>query len=191
MLQHMLVERFGLKFHKEQKEVRGYRLVVAKNGPKIKESAPEPPKNASTRDAQPAQTVSNGISSDGFPEVHAKWLSAPIQRLVAYPAFTLRLPVVDATGLNGTYNLSLSWILDPTLGDQWGPRISTALEDQLGLRLEAAKIMNTVVVVDHAERVPTANSAAARRSGRCRRSVRRRRRRVCWYPVSPPEMAPS
>src|SRR5947209_6426894 len=45
MLQNMLVERFGLKFHRDQQQVQGFELSIAKGGPKFQESAPEPPKD--------------------------------------------------------------------------------------------------------------------------------------------------
>ena len=53
MLQNTLVERFDLKFHRDQKEVQGYELVVAKSGPKLHESNPEPPKDAAAEVLRP------------------------------------------------------------------------------------------------------------------------------------------
>jgi uncharacterized protein (TIGR03435 family) len=122
MLQNLLIERFGLKFHQEQKEVQGYQLVVAKNGPKFRESAPEPPKDASNPEAPAPRPAAPTLGSDGFPTVvpgvssltiiadHARgqWVRAPIQRLAANVERQLGAPVIDATGLKGQYDLSLA-----------------------------------------------------------------------------------
>jgi uncharacterized protein (TIGR03435 family) len=72
----------------------------------------------------------------------------------------LGLPVVDATHLTGRYDFVLHWVAEgpgyPT-GDQAGPTIFTALEDQLGLRLRKGKARVNVLVVDRLEKTPTEN----------------------------------
>ncbi len=68
----------------------------------------------------------------------------------------LNLPVTDATGLNGKYDISLSW--DPREGpDSSGPTIFTALQEQLGLKLESKKAMVETIIIDHIEKTPTEN----------------------------------
>jgi uncharacterized protein (TIGR03435 family) len=166
MFQNMLVERFGLKFHRNQKEVQGYELTIAKNGPKFKESGPEPPKDAAPPVPQPPS-----LGPDGFPlaipgisgvsitrnRARGQWLRAKMERLVRDLDNQVGKPVVDATGLKGTYDLSLYWVPDSMRPDAGEPTIFGALQDQLGLKLESKKVMIPVVVVDHAEKVPTAN----------------------------------
>jgi uncharacterized protein (TIGR03435 family) len=163
--QDMLAERFGLKVHRESKEVQGYELTVAKNGPKFKPSTSEPPAGPPPAPQPPT------LGADGFPVVsprmtgvnimrnraRGQWLRARIERLVRNVDSAVGKPVVDATGLNGIYDLSLYWVVDPMQPDAGGPTLFGALQDQLGLKLEAKKVMLPVVVVDHAERVPTEN----------------------------------
>jgi uncharacterized protein (TIGR03435 family) len=173
MFQHMLVERFGLKFHRDQKEVQGYNLVVGKTGPKFKECGPEPPKDGAAPDSpqpRPGMPLSRG--PDGFPvpfpgrsgvytsgsRARGQWLRASIERLATDLSSSIGKPVINATGLNGKYDLYLYWVADnPMRPDTGGPAIFAALQDQLGLKLEARKVTVPVVVVDHAERVPTEN----------------------------------
>jgi len=68
-------------------------------------------------------------------------------------------PVTDATTLKGTYDVTLSWAADSavTTASDPAPDLFAALEQQLGLRLEASKTTIEVVVVDHVEKVPTEN----------------------------------
>jgi uncharacterized protein (TIGR03435 family) len=89
------------------------------------------------------------------------------------PIFALQLggPVKDATGLNGRYDLSLSWYQEITtelkarleaMGEtvttgEGGPTFRQAVKDQLGLKLEVNKGMVPVMVIDHADKVPLAN----------------------------------
>jgi uncharacterized protein (TIGR03435 family) len=166
MFQNMLAERFGLKVHHDQKEVQGYELTVAKNGPKFKESAPEP-----STDAPPPVPRPPSLGPDGFPvaipgingvsitgnRARGQWLRSKMERLVRELDNHIGRPVVDDTGLKGTYDLSLYWVPD-AMGPNGGePTIFGALQDQLGLKLESKKIMIPVVVVDHAEKVPVEN----------------------------------
>jgi uncharacterized protein (TIGR03435 family) len=169
MFQNMLVERFGLKFHREQKEVQGYELTVGKSGPKFKESGPEAPKDSAGTPPSPGTRPSLG--ADGFPvlvpgisgvavtgnRARGQWMRAPLDRLVRELDNSLGKPVVDATGLTAKYDLSLYWVPDQMRPDAGGPTLSGALQDQLGLRLEGKKVTIPIVVIDHAERVPTEN----------------------------------
>jgi uncharacterized protein (TIGR03435 family) len=69
MLQNMLVERFGLKFHCDQQQVQGYELLLAKNSPKFKEAAPEPPKDPAAvppPPLTPAQLRPTARAGSGF-----------------------------------------------------------------------------------------------------------------------------
>jgi uncharacterized protein (TIGR03435 family) len=170
MLQNMLIERFGLKFHHGEKEVQGYELVLAKGGPKFKE-LPELPKDAapSPQPSQSAQPPTWG--PDGYPVFAAgvqawsggghraggQWPHMSIGRFATALGNRLGAPVTDATHLSGTYDFSLRYDPNPDQPDADGPTIFSALQDQLGLKLESKKVTVPIIIVDHAERVPTEN----------------------------------
>jgi uncharacterized protein (TIGR03435 family) len=154
MLRTLLTERFKLGFHREEKVFSIYELKVAKNGPKLKVStAPpdDPPALISTvypqRIVMPARNVT---MSD---------LARLMQRAI------LDRPVVDKTGLTGRYDFDLEWAPDET---QFGGEVPaapteaqaaplfSAIQQQLGLRLEATRGPVQALVVDKAER-PSAN----------------------------------
>lgn len=137
MLQNLLADRFKLNLHRESREVPIYALVVAKSGPKLRESAPG---------AQGSIGMSQGhLSGKGVP------IAALADRLSG-PVFQLGRPVLDRTGIAGLYDFSLDWTPDDST-----PSVFTALQEQLGLRLEAQKGPVEVLVVDSMERKPTAN----------------------------------
>jgi uncharacterized protein (TIGR03435 family) len=154
MLRSLLADRFKLTFHREQKEFSIYELEVAKGGPKLKPStAPpdDPPQLISTvypqRMVLPARNVT---MSD---------LTSLMQRAM------LDRPVVDKTGLTGKYDFDLEWAPDETQfggevptapTDAPSPPLFTAIQQQLGLRLEATRGPIEALVVDTAER-PSAN----------------------------------
>jgi uncharacterized protein (TIGR03435 family) len=72
-------------------------------------------------------------------------------------SFQLRHPVIDATGLTGNYDIALFWDLRGTSDPDAGPTLEAAVQSQLGLKLEQKKGPVDIVVVDHAEKVPTEN----------------------------------
>jgi uncharacterized protein (TIGR03435 family) len=135
MFRQLLEERMGLKYHMEKRELPVYDLVIAKHGPKLKVSA--------------ADEQSTSKSSPG-------WLSAqrtPANGLAGILSGIVGREVNDKTGLTGLYDIELNWQWndDPGSGDT-GPSIFTALQEQLGLKLEPAKAPVDVVVIDHLER---------------------------------------
>ena len=146
MLQGLLAERFKLKFHREEKVVSGYALVVAPGGPKMRR-VEGPPRGAVMTGSITAQSL-------------------PIAQIAAGMG-DLGGPVRDMTGLSGNYEFNLTWTPEDKLlagaddtstapGDR-PPSIFTALQEQLGLRLEPRKFPIQTVVVDRVERVPTEN----------------------------------
>ena len=143
MLQNLLADRFKLKVHREAKEVPVYALVAAKNGPKLAESAPG---------IQGSIGMSNGhLSGKGVP------LAALADRLSG-AVFQLGRPVLDRTGISGLYDFTLDWMPDIAEGgNDSAPSLFTALQEQLGLRLEPQKGSVEVLVVDSMERKPSAN----------------------------------
>jgi len=139
MLQLLLADRFKLKFHREMREMPVYELVVGKNGPKFKKSAP---------DANPIAHY--WLSGRDYQVTMPKATMAELVDVIA--TSSPGRPVLDKTGLTGTYDIKLTYTLDvktePDLGET---SIFTAIQEQLGLRLEAQKAMIEVLVVDYAE----------------------------------------
>jgi uncharacterized protein (TIGR03435 family) len=149
-LQALLVERFKLAFHHEAKEVSGYRLVLAKDGAKLK--GRHPGDGGESRNIGGKPRLGLG---------HVVWRDASLTAFADYLGLTLDRPVIDQTGLAGTFDFDLNWTPDET---QFGgryvaspdapnlPDLFTALHEQIGLRLEAGKVPVDVMVIDHAEK---------------------------------------
>jgi len=146
MLQNMLEERFSLRLHRETQPRPVYVLTVAKNGTKLK--AGEPGKSTNVQVGGSSINVQNG----------------ELARMTQLLATVLGRPVVDRTGLTGTYDFSLQWDDAPVKeggvpgldvpgapGADHGS-IFTAIQDQLGLRLEPERAPIEVIVVDRIER---------------------------------------
>jgi uncharacterized protein (TIGR03435 family) len=153
MLRALLVDRFALKFHRQEKEFSIYELTVAKGGSKLKAAA--------NPDAPPDLI---GVVYPGRIEVPAK--SVTMDDFVAMlQRATLDRPTVNKTGLTGKYDFTLVWAQDETQyggevqkapEDAPNPPLFTAVQEQLGLKLEAKRGMVSAMVVDSAER-PSAN----------------------------------
>jgi uncharacterized protein (TIGR03435 family) len=148
MFQQILADRFKLIAHHETRELPIYQLVIGKNGSKLKESAPDDPASAAPR--------RKGIMfGPGRGEVTAT--DASLSMVIAPLSRQLGRIIVDKTGLTGRYDFTLEWTPDgvaPT--DQSSPDIFTAIQEQLGLKLESTKGPVDVVVIDHIEK-PSAN----------------------------------
>ena len=147
MLQALLVERFKLSLHRESKTMAVYNLVAAKNGPKLKPmdaSLPTPFEVYSNFSTAPVgeRTELRGYGSLGQ---FADFLTRVAER-----------PVIDHTGITGTFDLRLLCAIDGFPGYDTSPTVFEALQSQMGLRLEAATAAIEITVVDHAEK-PTAN----------------------------------
>jgi len=157
MLQTLLADRFKLAVHKEAKTLPIYELVVSNNGPKIKEGkTPDPMfSKGIMRWVNHGEITAQGVSMGNL----ASLLLTPL----------VGRPVVDKTGLAGTYDFTLQWTPEegpnpmsggPTEGKQVsppsqeiaGPSIFAALPEQLGLKLKSTKAPVQILVVDHLER---------------------------------------
>ncbi len=154
MLRKLLADRFKLTFHRESKEMSIYALTVAKNGPRLKESTMSP--EASPEGPPPLIFVVSPqlIRLPGRSATMAE-LASVMQRAA------LDHPVVDRTGLSKRYDFDLEFAPDETqfggafsrsTDDPTKLDLSAAMQQQLGLRLEATKGPVDVLVVDHAER---------------------------------------
>ena len=171
MFIQVLTERFGLKYHTEKRELPVYALVLAKGGSKLTESKPDqnppdgpaqgPPKGGPGKMMMnPGRVSASGVTLEFF----ASALSWQAGRVV-----------VDKTGLTGRYDFNLTWAPELAGGDaggkpmaagpggaagagggtvdaENGPSLFTALQEQLGLKLEPQKAMVDVVVIDHMEK---------------------------------------
>lgn len=148
MLQNLLSDRFKLRLRHEIKDIPGYVLSVAKSGVKLKESR---------NDQDRPSLILRGASINKFDAVNRLNLdlNTITARKISMSRFVDALsnlpnggPVLDNTGLTGSYDFTVSW--EP------GESPSTVLQNRLGLRMEPQKIPVEFLIVDHAE-MPTEN----------------------------------
>lgn len=175
MMQALLADRFKLSLRHESKEMPVYALVVAKDGPKLHENkeAEAEKERAKAEGAKPGDA--NAPPKGGnFMRMGRGLLSAqgaPVTNLADLLSRQLGRVVLDKTGLTGLYDFELKWTPDESQGqmfkgadagdsapspDTSGPTIFTALQEQLGLKLESQKGPVEVFVIDHVEK-PTEN----------------------------------
>ena len=182
MLLPLLVERFNLKYHHETREMASYSLVVAKGRPKMKESAVQPtPPDA--KHPEPGANPKPGDPGAQRPQQqrmlrfmgrgHLEAEGSDTQMLARVLSQQLGRTVIDKTGLTGSYDYTLQWTPDdappPMPGgadggpprndngtDAVGPSLFTALQEQLGLKLESTKGTADVIVIDHID-LPSEN----------------------------------
>jgi uncharacterized protein (TIGR03435 family) len=140
MVQALLADRFQLKAHQETRQLPVYALVITKDGPKFKPSK------------------INGTTVDsGRAHLHVAGSDDTISILARELARVLGRVVLNQTGLNGRYDLSLRWTPDdaatsaPSAPDV-PPGIFTAIREQLGLKLESTKGPVPVLVIDSVEK---------------------------------------
>jgi len=138
MLRTLLMERFKLQFHHETRDVSGFALLVAKGGLKIIEDREE---------------NGDGPSMRGGPDGMTLHRKQPLARFANFISGSVGGPVIDKTGRTGTFSFSFQL---PRSSDPASPSIFTAIQEQLGLRLEPLKVPADFIVLDHVER-PTPN----------------------------------
>jgi len=149
MLAALLVERFHLQKHIELKTLPVYELVVAKNGPKLQVSKVAPDATGpGDFDVHNTDMTATGVMMPDF----ATNISYPLDRTV-----------IDKTGLTGRYDFRLQWTPDNVANNAADngaadapPTIFTAIEEQLGLKLQPGKGPVNTLVIDHVEQ-PTEN----------------------------------
>ncbi len=154
MLQALITERFHLAVHHETKEMTIYALVVGKNGSKLTPHTGEPPQPTDRLRTRPGSFSAKQIG---------------IGALVRQLTLQVGRPVIDKTGLTSLYDFTLEWTPEPGQGgpesiglppdarlpppsDSNGPSIFTAVQEQLGLRLDAQKGPVDIIVIDRAEK---------------------------------------
>jgi uncharacterized protein (TIGR03435 family) len=210
MIQNLLAERFKLTLHRETKDLPQYTLVVAKNGPKLKEAPPPAADVAAAKDGAgpadggppPGPGPGSGpprlkLGKDGMPILppgmgrrgvmvlfingRARMIGTgqPISQLAGTLALQLGRPVTDKTGLTGTYDFTLDFDPEGSMGgrgmmpppplggggdapganppESEAASLFTALQEQLGLKLEQKKGPLDLLVIDHSEKTPVDN----------------------------------
>jgi uncharacterized protein (TIGR03435 family) len=142
MMEPILTDRFQLKFHHEMKLLSVYELVVAKGGARIKETAAIGDKKV--------DGMSSGSMSINNRDMIA--VGIPMSSLASSLSGTTQRIVVDKTGMAGKYDFHLTWSADdggPQNPDSTAPpSLFTALQEQLGLKLEPSKAQVETFVVD-------------------------------------------
>jgi len=185
MLQNLLAERFNLVIHRETKEVSGYSLVLAAKGPKMKEAvgtfappddgAPDPPRELGADGffILPKRAGSYFQLVGGMGTRAARWTFREMTMAGLANELQPRMkgPVADATGLTAKYDFVLTVSTEgmdlgkgpipigpnPNQAEDAPPDLFSALQSQLGLKLEPRKMSEEVIVVDHMEKTPTEN----------------------------------
>jgi uncharacterized protein (TIGR03435 family) len=149
MLQKLLADRFQLAFHRDKKQLGVYALTVGKNGPKLTRSeAVSPIPNLVPRG--PGNLPARNATMEEFAGVMQSHLDRP---------------VVDQTGLKERFDFQLQWTPDeftslgapgeplkPPEGNETQPDLFTAIQQQLGLKLESTKAQIDVFVIDKVEK---------------------------------------
>src|SRR5208283_5130717 len=151
MVQALLADRFHLSTHQETRQLPVFALVVAKGGPKFKPSDLD------------GTSIGTSTGTAGS-RIHVQGSDNTIALLAREIAQQLGRVVVDKTGINARYDLTLRWtpddrpapMLNGTPDPNAPPDIFTAIQEQLGLKLVSTKGPVSVLVIDHIER-PTPN----------------------------------
>lgn len=152
MIQKLVVERYKLTFHKDKKELPVYVLSVAKSGPKLTKSEGDP-------NGLPGLFFRGKLGDLGVRNANMADFTGLMQEAV------LDRPVLDQTGLTGRFDFTLLWTPDdsqfsgmgakippPTDAANAPPNLYTAIQEQIGLKLEATKAPADVMVIDHVEK---------------------------------------
>ena len=129
LVQKVLAERFGLKSHQEQREMTVFALAVAKDGPKMAASKGDPnglPDN-------------EGMGGNG--RQIRKYTNVSMSDLALMLQLHADRPVVDQTGVKGRYDFKMQWTVDEAQSTDADapPGLFTAIQEQIGLKLEPAK----------------------------------------------------
>jgi uncharacterized protein (TIGR03435 family) len=165
MVQSLLADRFSLRLSHKTEILPIYALVIAKTGAKLQESKPDEIYSSGDK----RQVGEEGEFSMSHGQLTAEGFS--MEGLVWFLSWRLGRPVLDQTGLKGNYDFTLQWTPDespgamakvqtdagpgtfaPPLPGSSGPSIFTAIQEQLGLKLESTKGPLDVIVIDHIER---------------------------------------
>ncbi len=169
MLQALLAERFNLRIHRETKELPVYSLIFAKSGSKLQvtktvDPNPKAPGPPASRGGPSIRSSSNGNGPVTVTALHCSTAD-----LASFLTSRVARPVLDKTGLTGRYDFTLQFAQDDiavlgsssgaaplSTADPGGASVFTAVQEQLGLKLESGKGPVEIIVIDHVER-PSGN----------------------------------
>jgi uncharacterized protein (TIGR03435 family) len=172
MLQKLLTERFELVLHRNVKEMAVYRLKVAKNGPRLSppeavpQYATDEERMAANKKRSEEMVAKMKASSEAFARTGIRHAtrsfgasSATLDRFAEMLSSYVDRPVKNMTELQGKYSFRLEWSPDEGLngGESSGPNIFSALQEQLGLKLDSGRDQIELLVIDQALKVPTSN----------------------------------
>lgn len=158
MLQDILADRFKMKVHEERKETPVYALMIAKNGPRLKKVEPGEKRITGLENKDGTIVQGQLLYSRGPGQIIGQ--EVPMELLAESLSGLAGRPVVDHTGIAGVYDFKLEWEPDRSppraepgeiATDTSGPSIFSALEEQLGLKLEPQKVAIPMIVIDHIE----------------------------------------
>jgi uncharacterized protein (TIGR03435 family) len=181
MWQSLLADRFKLTLHREKKELPVYALAVGKNGPKLKEAEDKGDSGPKGPGPMPGMGMNRGRIMMGRGRVDLK--SFTVAGFAEMLSRQMDRPVIDETKLQGLYDFTLEWTPDerqrlaflpggggpppgaedhprpagPDGARPNGPDIFAAVQEQLGLKMEAKKAPVEILVIDHVEKTPTEN----------------------------------
>lgn len=185
MLQNLLIERFGLAFHRETRDLPAYELVIAKGGLKMKESGPASGTDLEFKETDRGPVLVTTKDSNGYTQLppgrkgmilmaiapgilRNSGREQTMEEIVTMCRNRLQRPIIDKTGLTGTYDFNLDYSSGgPTsqppnpstpIADapEPAPPFEVALE-LLGLKLQPVKAPVEMIVVDKLEKVATGN----------------------------------
>jgi uncharacterized protein (TIGR03435 family) len=144
MLQALLTECFKMKLHRETRDLPVYALLPGKGAPKVKPASAE------------GDATLSGSAAGAF------FHNQPISRLTFLLTRRMDRPVLDLTGLKGVYDFTvdlsgLGFNGQPAADPTAGPSIFTAVQDNLGLLLEARRAPVEMLILDHVEKIPVEN----------------------------------
>jgi uncharacterized protein (TIGR03435 family) len=148
MLQHLLADRFKLAFHRETRTLPVYALVVGKSGPKLKpmeESLPVPFELYSNFHMEPISDGATALRGYGSLGQFCDFLFRVVER-----------PVLNRTGITGNFDFRLLCAVEGYPGYDTSPSVFSALQSQMGLKLEPDTSPIERTVIDHAEQ-PSGN----------------------------------
>jgi uncharacterized protein (TIGR03435 family) len=137
LLQQLLQDRFHLEAHRETRNLPGYVLLVAKGTPKLH----------ITKGGAPYGYIFSG---------KLRLQNSEIDSLAATLVTPVGRPVLNKTGIQGNYDIKLDYAAEGAT-DSTLPSIFTALQEQLGLKLESQKVPVQMLVIDHIDKTPTEN----------------------------------
>lgn len=157
MFQKLLEDRFQLKLHTETRQMRGYELLVGKDGPRL-----QPAQDGEVRfDGRVAPEGVGAYVTRAGPRLVGR--RASMTQLAESLARSLQGPVLDRTGITGTFDFNVAFsrevensAAEAASDPARAPSLPVAIQEQLGLKLQAGRVPAPFLVIDHIEQ-PTAN----------------------------------